>query len=103
MIYQRLRLPSPTELGDDPQLAVLTVLITNLEMASFALLSVYPDLDGHPDYPDPHAARHEQEAYASSIVKQVRALVDIVQEYLSAVQRGRSWKSRRSSCAKPAS
>ena len=97
MIYQQLSLPSPSELSDDPQLAVLVTLTTNLQMASFALLAAYPDLDTQ----DP-CARDEREAYASSIFKQIRALVEIVEEYLSAVQRFRSCKSWRSSPTEPA-
>jgi hypothetical protein len=51
MIYQNLKLPSPTELSDDPELAVLVTLTTALQMASFALLSVFPELvTWLPDY-----------------------------------------------------
>ena len=99
MIYQQLSLPSPSELSDDPELAVLVVLTTNLEMAHFAVLSAYPDLDGTLT---PYAASNEREAYASSIVKHVRALAETVEEYLGAVRRQRSWTSRPSLPTDPA-
>lgn len=99
MIYQQLSLPSPSELSDDPELAVLVTLTTNLHMANFAVLSAYPDLHGAVA---PYAARDEREAYASCIVKHVRALLETVEEYLGAVRRQHSWTTRPSSPADPA-
>jgi hypothetical protein len=93
MIYQQQKLPSPTELSDDPELAVLVTLTTALQMASFALLSVFPELDSPLDGPDPHAPHGVQEAFATSIVKQIDALEDVVEEYLRAVERHRSWQN----------
>lgn len=99
-LYQRLKLPSPTELSEDPELAVLFALTINLAMARFALMATYPALDGPAN--GEQVARNEQEAYASAIVKQAHALFDIVEEYLNAVQRLRSFKSGHESSTEPA-
>jgi len=99
MIYQQLSLPSPSELSEDPELAVLVTLTTSLRMAYFAVTSAYPNLG---DGLAPHAARDEREAYASSIVKQFRALMETIDEYLGAVQRKQSWRRRPSSPTGPA-
>ena len=98
MIYQQLSLPSPSELSEDPELAVLVTLTTSLRMA-YAVTSAYPNLG---DGLAPHAARDEREAYASSIVKQFRALMETIDEYLGAVQRKQSWRRRPSSPTGPA-
>ena len=93
MIYPRL--PTPIELSEDPELAVLVTLATNLAMARFAILAAYPDLE-HCD-PDSRHSQTEQDAYANAIFKQLAALGDLLEEYIASVRRLRSPKSHQPS------
>jgi hypothetical protein len=97
MIYQTLRLPNPTELSDNPQLAVLVTLKTTLAAASFALLAAYPELDSGLDGPDLDSSHAVELAYATSIWKQIHALLDMVEDYFTVVDRRCSLGSRHSS------
>lgn len=91
MLYRIL--PTPDELGDSPELASLVTLTINLEMASFALLAAYPDLDF--DY-DARSSYTEQDAYVYAMISQIRALEGVVEEYLESIRRLRSLRKSNS-------
>ncbi len=99
MIYQQLSLPTPCQLSENPELAVLVTLTISLQMAHFAVVAAYPNLDTGLD---PYVASDERAAYASSMVKQFRALTEIIDEYLSAVERNQSLSRRPSTSTGPA-
>ncbi len=82
MLYKIL--PTPEEISEHPELAIVVALLTNLQLASFALLAAYPDLDVDSN---PHSSRTEQEAYVYAMLSQTRALEAVVEEYLGSLQR----------------
>lgn len=81
MIYTIL--PTPEELGEASELAVLVTLTVNLHMANFALLASYPDLDPSGDS---RPAHDPQEAYVYALLSQIRALESIVEAYLESAR-----------------
>lgn len=78
---------TPEELGENPELAVLRVLKTNLDVAELALLSSYPRCE------DRECSRSEEEAYAMAILYQMDALGAMLQEYVESVRRRGRWQS----------
>jgi hypothetical protein len=86
-------LPEPTDLRDDPELAVLVILKINLRIAERSLLAAYPDLDYH----DLEARRSHtaQDAYASALVYHIRALAATVEEYVESSELLRTLKNQR--------
>lgn len=86
-------LPEPTDLRDAPELAVLAILKTDLRIAERSLLAAYPDLD----YRDLEARRSHtaQDAYASALLYQIRALVATVEEYIESSELLRTLKNQK--------
>lgn len=91
MIYTIL--PTPEELGEASELAVLVTLTVNLQMATFALLASYPDLDPSGDA---RPAHDPQEAYVYALLSQIRALENIVEAFLESARQRRSLGSSKS-------
>jgi hypothetical protein len=79
------------QLNENPELAALLILKTNLDIAQLVLLATYPD-SCEPSYSEDR--RSEQEAYASSILYQIDALEGIINEYVESVRRLREWRNR---------
>lgn len=77
---------SPRELMEHPELAVLRILKTNLDVAGLALLATYPD--NHENSEEP---RSEQEAYAFAILHQIDAFGAMLDEYAESLRRLRQW------------
>lgn len=82
---------TPLELSENPELAVLKVLATSLEVADMALAATYP-VSCEPSYFE--RCRSEQEAYALSIIYQIDALRAVVGEYAESIRRSRKWRGR---------
>jgi hypothetical protein len=82
--------PTPIQLNENPELAVLRLLKTNLEVAEVALLAEYPDCE-EPDWERQHS---EQEAYVTAILHQIDALEATLDEYAKSIRRLRSWRNR---------
>jgi hypothetical protein len=78
---------------ENPELAVLRTLRTNLCVAELALLAVYP-AGSEPTSPKHHFGA--QEAYASAILHQIDALEATLDEYVESVRRARDWRTRES-------
>jgi hypothetical protein len=77
--------PTPMDLSDNPELAVLEILKINLEVAKRVLLASYPSARcGEPCFESCHS---EQEAYANGILYQSDALTAIVQAYVESTRR----------------
>ncbi len=80
----RRRSPTPAELAEAPELAILAALDDTLELALRALVAAHPQL-GDPDCPawaqDPGAAR----AAADRILSAARHLTRALQAYRRAV------------------
>lgn len=86
---------TPIELGENPELAVLQILSTSLDVAQMALLSMYPD-SCEPSR-SLERRRSEAEAYALSILYQIDALSVLLQEYTESIRGSRQWRNRESS------
>ena len=84
-------LPTPSELQEDPELAVLRILATSLRMAELALLSSHP-ASYEPARSD--GPRTEQEAYAAALLYQIEALEGVLGEYVESTRRLRDWSRR---------
>ena len=82
---------TPIQLNDNPELAALRMLKTNLDVAEMALLATYPDSCG-PSCSE--SCRTEQEAFATSILYQVDTLNAMLNEYAESIRRLREWRSR---------
>ena len=82
---------SPIHLNENPELAALWILKTNLDVAQMALAATYPD-SREPSYSE--RCRSEQEAYALSILYQIDALNAMLNEYAESLRRLREWRSR---------
>ena len=83
------QIPSPSELAENPELAVLKTLLTNLDVFEMALSVVYPEEDYRPD-----RSQSEQEAYATAVRSQTRALELMLCEYADSVDRLHLWRER---------
>ena len=81
---------TPIQLNENPELAVLRILKTNLEVAETALVAAYPDSCE----PYSERCRSEQEANALSILYQIDALSVMLNEYAESLRRLRHWRSR---------
>lgn len=82
---------TPSELMENPELAALRILKTNLDVAGLALLATYPDNPECSEEP-----RSEQEAYAFAILHQIDALEAMLDEHAESIRRLRQWPSRES-------
>lgn len=80
---------TPIEFNDNPELAALRILRTNLDVAEVALLATYPDCE--PSALD--RCHTEPEAYAISILYQIAALASLLNEYTESVLRSRERRS----------
>ncbi len=85
-------LPTPIELSENPELAALRILKTNLDVAELALLASYPE-----SCEGPERSGGEQEAYAMAILYQIDALEAMLNEYAESIRRLRQWRNRESS------
>ena len=88
-------MPSPEELREAPEMAVLTSLAYSLEAAHLALAASYPSLYDECDLDDDHT---EQSAYARGLYCQIDALLSLVAAYLTSAHRATSpgYRRRRS-------
>ena len=82
-------LPTPIELSENPELAALRILKTNLDVAELALLASYPE-----NCECPERSRTEPEAYAIAILFQIDALESILNEYVESIRRLQEWRNR---------
>jgi hypothetical protein len=71
-------LPSPRDLSDCPQLAMLTMLQMALRLAERVLVAEYPALCEGPPYCEAQSA---QDAYVEAIYHQMHALDDTLEAY----------------------
>ena len=85
--------PTPMDLVDNPELAVLRILKTNLYVAELALLAAYPD-GSESTYSE--RCPGSEEAYARAILYQIDALEATLDEYVESVRRFREWRTRES-------
>lgn len=82
---------TPMELAENPELAALRILMTNLDVAEMALLAVHPDSCAALCS---QRCRTELEAYATSILYQLDALNAMINEYAECARRLREWRSQ---------
>lgn len=82
-------LPTPAELQEDPELAVLRILRTTLSVAELALLSSYPESC---EPARSGGSRSEQEAYVTAILHQIEALEGVLDQYVESIRRLRDWR-----------
>ena len=75
------RRPTPLDLSNDPELAVLAALDLLLELSVTALHTTYPDLGA--DDPEPHRLT----AHAGSIIEASYHLRDLLKGYRAALAR----------------
>lgn len=79
------RMPSPQELREAPEMALLASLAYSLEAVQLALAASYPSLyEDESDLEDDHT---EQSAYARGIYSQIDALLSLLDGYLASVRR----------------
>ena len=76
-------LPTPEELANDPELAVLVALAQSLEVARVTLLAHYPDL--HADDINCRRTHSDLDAYTAAISYQLHALSRTIDEYIDSV------------------
>jgi hypothetical protein len=84
--------PTPTDLSGDPELAVLSILDSVLEMTTIALVAADED---SPMSGPPFESGSEQNAYATAIVHQIEALEGTLQGYSQSIRRLRNHASGR--------
>ena len=84
-------LPTPDELMYAPELAVLRVLQTTLEVAEVTLMVSYP---GGVEGADTEGGPTEPETYARVMLCQIEALDVLIHEYGQSVKRSREWRER---------
>jgi DNA replication protein DnaC len=77
-------LPTAIELAEDPELAVLRCLKTNLKITELALAAAYPEICEHTSVAH---SPSEPEAYASAIVYQIDALDALLDHYVESIGR----------------
>ena len=85
-------LPTPAQLMEAPELAVLRVLQTALEVAEAALKATYPD---DAEAVESRGGRSEPEAYALAILYQSEVLGGLIHEYVQSVGRLRESRERK--------
>lgn len=73
---------TPSELMENPELAVLQILKTSLSVVELALLAAYPD-----NRECSERCRTEQEAYVFAIIHQISTLEAVVDEYVESLGR----------------
>lgn len=73
---------TPSELMENPELAVLLVLKTSLNVAELALHAAYPD-----NCECSERCRSEQEAYVFAIRHQISTLEALLDEHLESLER----------------
>jgi hypothetical protein len=81
--------PTPTDLSGDPELGVLSILDSVLEMTTIALVAADEDSVSGP----PFESGSEQSAYATAIVHQIEALEGTLQGYCQSIRRLRNHAS----------
>lgn len=81
---------TPIHFNENPELASLRILKTNLDVAELALLAAYPDCEPSAL----HRRGTEQEAYAISILYQIEVLAALLNEYAESIRRLRERRSR---------
>lgn len=77
---------TPTDLSEQPQLAVLEVLESALQQSTLALIAAHPQYwqeEAFPGSGDPS----EEDAYVTAIIFQIHALEGTLQCYRQSVQR----------------
>jgi len=83
-------MPSPEEIREAPEMALLASLAYSLEAAQVALAANYPSL-----YDDLEGDHTEQSAYARGLYSQIAALLPLLHGYLASVRRATSPAYRR--------
>lgn len=81
--------PSPGDLRENPELASLRMLKTNLEVAEEVLMVAYPDGNSYSE-----RSHTEQEAYANGLLYQIDTLEVMLNEYAESIRRLQSWRNR---------
>ena len=84
-------MPSPQEVRDAPEMALLTSLAYSLEATQIALAASYPSLYNECGLDDDHT---EQGAYARAVYTQIDALMSLLEGYVASVGRARSLAKR---------
>lgn len=84
----RPTMPSPQEVGEAPELALLVSVACSLEATQVALAASYPNLyEDESELDDDHT---ETSAYARAIFSQIHALLPLLGGYLASVRRASS-------------
>ena len=89
----RPTMPSPQEVGEAPELALLASLACSLEATQVTLAASYPSL--YEDESDLEGDHTERSAYARAIFTQIHALLPLLDGYLASVCRANSTGYRR--------
>lgn len=80
---------TPADLGDHPELGVLQILDSALEIAKFAIIAVHPELTD-PD-PDPAAAPDVEVLAAEHVLISVDTLLRVIASYRGIIQADHRW------------
>jgi len=86
-------MPSPQEVREAPELALLASLAYSLEATQVSLAVNYPSLCE--DESDLEGDHTEQSAYATAVFSQIHALLPLIDGYLASVRRASSPGYRR--------
>ena len=84
-------MPSPQEVRDAPEMALLTALAYSLEATQVALVASYPSLYEECGLDDDHT---EQGAYARALYTQIDGLLSLLGGYVASVGRASSLANR---------
>ena len=84
-------MPSPQEVRDAPEMALLTALAYSLEATQIALAASYPSLYNECGLDDDHT---EQAAYARAVYTQIDGLLSLLGGYVASVGRASSLANR---------
>lgn len=80
----RRTLPTPADLNEIPQLAVLNILDDTLELSTQVLIAT------HPEYSQDERPEHSEDvAYSTALVFQIHALEATLRCYRESLQRSR--------------
>lgn len=92
----RPTMPSPQEVCEAPELALLASVACSLEATQVALAASYPAL--YEDESDLEGDHTERSAYARAMFSQIHALLPLLDGYLASVRRASSpgYRRRRS-------
>ena len=86
-------IPTPQDVRNAPELALLASLAYCLESTQIALAATYPSIgEDEADLDDDHT---EQGAYARALFRQIDAILPIVDAYIASVHRAVSPGNRR--------